>query len=73
MLAAIFLSAGFDAHADDPLSSLQLSDADYTWLTSQVVQVNGGRLPIISVLEGGYNVEQLPRSVRSHVDALIHT
>jgi acetoin utilization deacetylase AcuC-like enzyme len=67
---AIFLSSGFDAHANDPLSSIQLTDADYEWLTAEVAGIGGGNLPIISVLEGGYNVEQLVKSVRVHVKTL---
>uniref|UniRef100_A0A7S2BPN0 Histone deacetylase domain-containing protein n=1 Tax=Haptolina brevifila TaxID=156173 RepID=A0A7S2BPN0_9EUKA len=68
---AIFLSAGFDAHADDPLSSVRLSDDDFAWLTTEVVKIGGGTLPIISVLEGGYNVQRLQRSVRAHLKALM--
>jgi len=71
---AIFVSAGFDAHGVDPLSSTTLSDADFAWLTSEVVRLGvGARLPVISVLEGGYNLEQLPKSVRTHVHALVHS
>jgi len=68
---AIFLSAGFDAHRDDPLSSVKLDDRDFEWITAEVAAISGGRIPIISVLEGGYNVEQLERSVKAHVAALI--
>ncbi|EOD07055.1 hypothetical protein EMIHUDRAFT_448459 [Emiliania huxleyi CCMP1516] len=68
---AIFVSAGFDAHAEDPLSSCRLSDADFAWITAEVAKIGRGALPIISVLEGGYNVERLDRSVRAHVKALI--
>jgi acetoin utilization deacetylase AcuC-like enzyme len=68
---AIFLSSGFDAHANDPLSSTQLSDDDYEWLTAEVANIGGGNLPIISVLEGGYNVEQLVKSVRVHLKTLV--
>ena len=68
---AIFVSAGFDAHAEDPLSSCLLSDADFAWITAEVAKIGRGALPIISVLEGGYNVERLDRSVRAHVKALI--
>uniref|UniRef100_A0A7S0Q6Z4 Histone deacetylase domain-containing protein n=1 Tax=Coccolithus braarudii TaxID=221442 RepID=A0A7S0Q6Z4_9EUKA len=70
---AIFISAGFDAHSDDPLSSIKLTDEDYAWLTTKVVNLCGGRLPIVSVLEGGYNVDRLPKSVRRHVHAMIHS
>jgi len=68
---AIFLSAGFDAHSNDPLSSTQVTDDDYAWLTAEVAAIGGGNLPIVSVLEGGYNVEQLAKSVRVHLKALI--
>jgi acetoin utilization deacetylase AcuC-like enzyme len=66
----ILLSAGFDAHAADPLSGMQLSDSDFAWLTNEVA--NLGK-PIISVLEGGYNVEQLERSVKTHIASLINS
>ena len=67
----IFLSAGFDAHKDDPLSSARLEHADFAWLTREVTAIGGGRLPIVSVLEGGYNVEALERSVYTHIKALM--
>ena len=70
---ALFLSAGFDAHRDDPLSSTMLSDEDFKWITQQVAKLGGGKLPIVSVLEGGYNVDALEGSVRTHIDALIHS
>jgi len=47
---AIFLSAGFDAHADDPMASLQLREDDFAWLTAEAAALGGGTLPIISVL-----------------------
>jgi len=64
----IFLSAGFDAHADDPLASMQLDDDDFAWLTKQVAALG---LPIVSVLEGGYNVDALVGSVHAHLKALV--
>jgi len=64
----IFLSSGFDAHRDDPLSSTKLTDRDYEWLTAEVAALGK---PIISVLEGGYNVEALQKSVRAHIGTLI--
>jgi len=72
---AIFLSAGFDAHADDPLASLTLSEDDFTWITAEVgaLACELGDLPIVSVLEGGYNIDALERSARAHVRALIHS
>lgn len=69
---AIFISAGFDGHAEDPLASLALSHDDFAWLTREIVQIGGGELPIVSVLEGGYNVDALVGSARAHVHALIN-
>lgn len=67
---AIFISAGFDAHAEDPLASLALTDEDFEWITSEIVKLG---LPIVSVLEGGYNVEALERAVKAHVGALVNS
>lgn len=69
---AVFISAGFDAHADDPLASLSLNDDDYEWVTAQIVRAARGA-PIVSYLEGGYDIEALGRAVRGHVKALIET
>ncbi len=68
----IMISAGFDAHADDPIGNLNLSDETYGWLTQRVVDLAEGhcRGRIVSVLEGGYNLDALGRSVREHVCAL---
>ena len=69
----IFVSAGFDAHRDDELSHLNWTDNDYAWLTRQIVaQANryaGGR--VVSVLEGGYDLPALARSVEQHVRELL--
>jgi len=68
----IFVSAGFDAHREDPLAHLRLEDEDYDWVTRRIVQVAerhaGGR--IVSTLEGGYNTASLARSAVAHVRAL---
>jgi acetoin utilization deacetylase AcuC-like enzyme len=68
----IFVSAGFDAHRDDDLGGMNLVEADYAWLTHQVMDVArqhaGGR--IVSCLEGGYDLSALGRSVVAHVKAL---
>jgi acetoin utilization deacetylase AcuC-like enzyme len=68
----IFISAGFDAHRDDDLGQLGLSEADYAWMTEQLVAVAnrhaGGR--IVSCLEGGYNLHALAKSVAAHVRVL---
>lgn len=68
----IFVSAGFDAHAGEPLAGLLLEDEDYTWLTERIVALAecsaGGR--VISVLEGGYNLETLRSATQAHLQAL---
>ncbi len=68
----IFISAGFDAHLDDPLGDMELVEDDYTWITQQIMAVArehaNGR--IVSFLEGGYNTSALARSVVAHVKAL---
>jgi acetoin utilization deacetylase AcuC-like enzyme len=68
----ILISAGFDAHAGDPLAQLKLKDSDYAWITTAICEYAenscGGR--VISVLEGGYNLEALAGAARAHVKAL---
>ncbi|MCK4341354.1 MAG: histone deacetylase [Phycisphaerae bacterium] len=68
----ILVSAGFDAHADDPLGNLALSDEMYGWMTRMAVEMAErhaqGRL--VSVLEGGYNPDVLSRCVPEHVRLL---
>jgi acetoin utilization deacetylase AcuC-like enzyme len=68
----LFISAGFDAHKEDDLGGMALVEADYAWITHQLVEVArthaGGR--IVSCLEGGYNLSALGRSVAAHVKAL---
>ena len=68
----IFISAGFDAHLDDPLGQLRLQDADFVSLTSTVKEwadeVCEGR--IVSCLEGGYNLDTLGETVAAHVREL---
>jgi acetoin utilization deacetylase AcuC-like enzyme len=69
----IFFSAGFDAHVNDPLSSLNLTEADYVWLTMKIAKIAKvhcqGRM--ISVLEGGYDLDALAQCVPAHVNAMI--
>jgi acetoin utilization deacetylase AcuC-like enzyme len=69
---AIFVSAGFDAHREDDMASLGLVEADYAWVTGQIMQVAdrhaGGR--VVSMLEGGYNLSALGRSVVTHLRVL---
>ena len=68
----IFISAGFDAHREDDLGQMGLVEADYAWLTQQIMAVaaqhSQGR--IVSCLEGGYNLSALGRSVVAHLTAL---
>jgi acetoin utilization deacetylase AcuC-like enzyme len=68
----IFVSAGFDAHREDDMASLNLVEADYAWLTEQLVAVakRSAQGRIVSVLEGGYALSALGRSVAAHVRAL---
>jgi acetoin utilization deacetylase AcuC-like enzyme len=68
----VVFSAGFDAHAEDDMAMLQLKDADYRWVTEQVKAVadrhaNGH---IVSMLEGGYSLSALGRSVVQHLRVL---
>jgi acetoin utilization deacetylase AcuC-like enzyme len=69
----VFVSAGFDAHRDDPLAYLKLADEDYRWISEWLLDVAkrhaGGR--VVSTLEGGYNVDALGRCVVEHVGAML--
>ena len=68
----IFVSAGFDAHRDDDMGQMGLTESDYTWITGRIRDVartfSGGR--IVSMLEGGYNLDALARSVEAHIRVL---
>jgi acetoin utilization deacetylase AcuC-like enzyme len=64
----LLISAGFDAHADDPLAGLEWQAEDFGWLTRELVARSGGR--VVSTLEGGYDLDALAASVAAHVDAL---
>ncbi len=69
----ILVSAGFDAHRDDPLADLRLETEDFVWLTDRLCDLAdtlcGGRL--VSCLEGGYDLDALAESAAAHVDRLI--
>jgi acetoin utilization deacetylase AcuC-like enzyme len=69
----LFISAGFDAHAEDDMSQVRLYESDYRWVTDELRAVARqhceGR--IVSVLEGGYNLSALGRSVVAHINGLI--
>ena len=68
----VLFSAGFDAHAEDDMAMLRFTDTDYAWVTEQVKDIAeryaGGRM--VSMLEGGYALSALGRSVVQHVRAL---
>ncbi len=69
----VMLSAGFDAHAADPMAQFRLREADFAWITDQARELAlrhaDGR--VISVLEGGYDLPALGRSVAAHLDSLL--
>lgn len=68
----IVISAGFDAHQRDPLANLNLLEADFLWVTQKIMDVAdtsaNGR--VVSMLEGGYDLEALANSAAAHVRAL---
>ena len=68
----IVVSAGFDAHAADPLANVQLGTDDFAWITGEIAQAarRHAKGRIVSVLEGGYDLTALADSVESHVLAL---
>ena len=69
----LLFSAGFDAHIDDPLAQLRLGSEDFYKLTKRTLEIlkstcNGN---VVSILEGGYDLQALQDSTKRHVDALI--
>ncbi|UPY39115.1 histone deacetylase family protein [Sediminicoccus sp. KRV36] len=71
----IVISAGFDAHARDPLAQLRLTEADFSWLSMELCaladRVCAGR--VVSLLEGGYDLQALASSSAAHVRALMRS
>jgi acetoin utilization deacetylase AcuC-like enzyme len=69
----LIISAGFDAHVADPLAQLRLTEADFAWITEELCALAArhaeGR--VVSVLEGGYDLDALGASVAAHVRALM--
>ncbi len=69
----ILISAGFDAHERDPLANLRLKERDFAWATEELMEIAakrcGGR--IVSLLEGGYDLDGLANSVAAHVQTLM--
>jgi acetoin utilization deacetylase AcuC-like enzyme len=70
----VIISAGFDAHMRDPLANINLAEADFVWATRKIMDLAdgcaGGR--VISLLEGGYDLQALGNSVAAHVATLMH-
>jgi acetoin utilization deacetylase AcuC-like enzyme len=68
----IFISAGFDAHAADPLAGLRLTEDDFGWATAELVRFADAHCHgrVVSTLEGGYDLAALAASARAHVRAL---
>jgi acetoin utilization deacetylase AcuC-like enzyme len=68
----IFISAGFDAHYEDDMGNMGLLEADYAWVTDQLLKVakESAQGRIVSMLEGGYVMSPLARSVAAHIKAL---
>ena len=69
----IFISAGFDAHAGDPLAGLCLREEDFVWATRQIMEIAHDHCNdrVVSTLEGGYDLHALGASVRAHVRTLM--
>jgi acetoin utilization deacetylase AcuC-like enzyme len=67
----LLVSAGFDAHARDPLANLDWQTDDFAWVTARLVAIAAGHgAGVVSTLEGGYDLEALGASVAAHVNAL---
>jgi acetoin utilization deacetylase AcuC-like enzyme len=69
----LVISAGFDAHMRDPLANLNLLEADFEWATQKLLDIadNTANSRVVSVLEGGYDLQGLANSVAAHVAALM--
>jgi acetoin utilization deacetylase AcuC-like enzyme len=69
----VIISAGFDAHRRDPLGNLNFVEADFAWATRKLMDIarKHSHERVVSVLEGGYDLEGLSRSVAAHVTALM--
>jgi acetoin utilization deacetylase AcuC-like enzyme len=69
----LLISAGFDAHRDDPLAQIELTEEDFAWVTEKLMEMadkhSHGR--VVSTLEGGYNLQALARSTAAHVEVLM--
>lgn len=68
----VIISAGFDAHWRDPLANLNLSEEDFVWATHELMEIaeHSAQGRVVSLLEGGYDLDGLASSVAAHVEAL---
>jgi acetoin utilization deacetylase AcuC-like enzyme len=70
----ILVSAGFDAHEDDDMADMQVTTAGFSWIMNTIMELAErhcrGRL--ISILEGGYNIQRLPELIKNHVDIMLN-
>jgi acetoin utilization deacetylase AcuC-like enzyme len=68
----VLISAGFDAHRLDDLGQMGLVEADYAWMTSQLMAIADqyAQRRLVSCLEGGYNLQALATSVEAHLRVL---
>ena len=69
----VFVSAGFDAHREDPLAHLRLEDEDYRWITEKILAMaeRHAKGRVVSTLEGGYHLQALARSAVQHVAPMV--
>lgn len=69
----LLVSAGFDAHGVDPLAGLNLTEADFAWVTDELLAIaeHSAKGRLVSALEGGYDLNALARSAAAHVRALM--
>ncbi|MDH3335625.1 MAG: histone deacetylase family protein, partial [Rhodospirillaceae bacterium] len=70
----LIISAGFDAHADDPLAGLNLVEDDFKWATEQLIAIAdiSAKGRVVSILEGGYDLDALAASVGAHIKCLMN-
>lgn len=70
----VLISAGFDGHAEDPLGELKLLEDDYRWITAMLNDIANrhANSRIVSMLEGGYHLGALGRSVCAHIEMMLH-
>lgn len=70
----ILISAGFDAHTDDPLANIHLNEKDFSWISKELLDIAdkqcNGR--VVSILEGGYHLQSLAKSVGVHMQHLMN-